>query len=69
MNTDMNKYLILRYASPVVRKMTTNQVCCAGLARSPFVLTEHMTGKNFITSLLSNIAQLRVLHSYWQHSR
>ena len=43
MNTDMNQYLTIRYASTVVRKMTSNQLCCAGLARSPFVLTEHIS--------------------------
>ena len=43
MNTDMNQYLIFRYASTVVRKMTAYQLCCAGLARSPFVLTEHIS--------------------------
>ena len=45
MNTDVNQYLILRYASTVVRKMTAYQLCCAGLARSPFVLTEHISSK------------------------
>ena len=34
MNTDMNQYLIFRYASTVVRKMTAYQLCCAGLACS-----------------------------------
>ena len=43
MNTDMNQYLIFQYASTVVRKMTAYQLCCAGLARSPFVLTEHIS--------------------------
>ena len=43
MNTDMNQYLIFRYASTVVRKMTVYQLCCAGLARSPFVLTKHIS--------------------------
>ena len=43
MNTDMNQYLIFRYASTVVRKITAYQLCCAGLARSPFVLTEHIS--------------------------
>ena len=43
MNTDMNQYLIFRYASTVVRKMTAYQLCCAGLARLPFVLTEHIS--------------------------
>ena len=43
MNTDMNQYLIFRYASTVVTKMTAYQLCCAGLARSPFVLTEHIS--------------------------
>ena len=43
MNTDMNHYLIFRYASTVVRQMTAYQLCCAGLARSPFVLTEHIS--------------------------
>ena len=45
MNTDMNQYLIFRYASAVVRKMTAYQLCCAGLARSPFVLTEHISSE------------------------
>ena len=39
MNTDMNQYLIFWYASTVVRKKTAYQLCCAGLARSPFLLT------------------------------
>ena len=43
MNTDMNQYLIFRSASTAVRKMTAYQLCCAGLARSPFVLTEHIS--------------------------
>ena len=43
MNTDINKYLMFRYASIVVRKMTAYQLCCAGLARSPFVLTEYIS--------------------------
>ena len=43
MKTDMNQYLIFRYASAVVRKMTAYQLCCTGLARSPFVLTEHIS--------------------------
>ena len=43
MNTDMNQYLMFRNASAVVRIMTTYQLCCAGLARSPFVLTEHIS--------------------------
>ena len=43
MNTDMNQYLIVRFASTVVRKITAYQLCCAGLARSPFVLTEHIS--------------------------
>ena len=43
MDTDMNQYLIFKYASTVVRKMTAYQLCCAGLARSPFVLTEHIS--------------------------
>ena len=47
MNTDMNQYLIFRYASTVVRKMTAYQLCCAGLARSPFVLTEHISSGNW----------------------
>ena len=48
MNTDMNQYLIFRFASTVVRKMTAYQLCCAGLARSPFVLTEHISSFLFI---------------------
>ena len=57
MNTDMNQYLLFRYASTVVRKMTAYQLCCAGLARSPFVLTEHISSIYIylITSLLRNI--------------
>ena len=43
MNTDMNQYLIIRYASTVARKMTAYQLCCAGLARSPFELTEDIS--------------------------
>ena len=43
MNSDMNQYLIFQYASTVIRKMTAYQLCCAGLARSPFVLTEHIS--------------------------
>ena len=43
MNTDMNQYLIFRYASTVVRKMTAYQLCSAWIARSPFVLTEHIS--------------------------
>ena len=43
MDTDMNQYLIFRYVSTVVRKMTAYRLCCAGLARSPFVLTEHIS--------------------------
>ena len=39
----MNQYLILRYASTVVRKITAFQLCCAGLACLPFVLTEHIS--------------------------
>ena len=46
MNTDMSQYLIFRYASTVVRKMTAYELCCAGLARSPFVLTEHISSNN-----------------------
>ena len=42
MNTDMNQYLIFQYALTVIRKITAYQLCCARLARSPFVLTEHM---------------------------
>ena len=42
----MNQYLIFRYASTVVRKMTAYQLCCARLARSPFVLTEHISSYN-----------------------
>ena len=49
MNTDMNQYLIFRYDSTVVSKVTAYQLCCAGLARSPFVLTEHISSYcNFI---------------------
>ena len=44
MDTDKNQYLIFRYVSTVVRKITAYQLCCAGLARSPFVLTEHNSG-------------------------
>ena len=43
MNTDMNQYLIFRFASTVVRKVTVYQLCFAGLACSPFVLTEHIS--------------------------
>ena len=43
MNTDTNQYLVFRYASTVVRKITAYKLCCAGLARSPFVLTEHIS--------------------------
>ena len=43
MNTDMNQYLTFWYTSTVVRKMTAYLLCCAGLARSPFVLTEHIS--------------------------
>ena len=43
MNTGMNQYLTFRYASTVVRKMTAYQLCYAGLAHSPFVLTEHIS--------------------------
>ena len=43
MNTDMNQYLIFQYASTVVGKMTAYQLCCAKLACSPFVLTEHIS--------------------------
>ena len=44
MDTNMNQYLIFRYVSTVVRKITAYQLCCAGLARSPFVLTEYISG-------------------------
>ena len=50
MDTDMNQYLIFRYASTVVRKMTAYQLCCAGLAHSPFVLTEHICSYNWRVS-------------------
>ena len=43
MDADMNQYLIFRYVSTVVRKMTAYQLCCAGLARSPFMLREHIS--------------------------
>ena len=43
MNTDMNQYLTFWYTSTVVREMTAYLLCCAGLARSPFVLTEHIS--------------------------
>ena len=43
MNTDMNQYLTFWYTSTVVRKMTAYLLCCAGLARLPFVLTEHIS--------------------------
>ena len=43
MNTDMNQYLIFRSASTVVRIITAYQLYCAGLARSLFVLTEHIS--------------------------
>ena len=43
MNIDMNQYLIFRHASTVVRKITAYQLCCPGLTRSPFVLTEHIS--------------------------
>ena len=43
MNTDMNQHLTFWYTSTVVRKMTAYLLCCAGLARSPFVLTEHIS--------------------------
>ena len=49
MNTDMNQYLIFRYASTVVTNMTAYQLCCAGLARLPFVLTEHISSKIYIS--------------------
>ena len=39
----MNQNLIFMYASTVVRKITAYQLYCAGLARSPFVLTEHIS--------------------------
>ena len=52
MNTDMNQYLIFRYASTVVRKMTAYQLCCARLARSPFVLTEHISSITLVKYLL-----------------
>ena len=57
MNTDMNQYLLFRYASTVVKKMTAYQLCCAGLARSPFVFTEHISSIYIylITSILRNI--------------
>ena len=45
MNTDMNQYLIFRYASTVLRKITAYQLCCAGLARLPLVLTGHISSK------------------------
>ena len=45
MNTDMNQYLTFWYTSTVVRKMTAYLLCCAGLACSPFVLTEHISSK------------------------
>ena len=48
MNTDMNQYLIFRYASTVLRKMTTYQLCCAGLARSQFVHIEHISSNIYI---------------------
>ena len=57
MNTYMNQFLIFRqrfnelcwhaYLSSVVRKMTAYPGC-AGLARSPFVLTEHISSKIYI---------------------
>ena len=31
-----------RYSPTIVRKMTAYPLCCAGLTRSPFVLTEHI---------------------------
>ena len=43
MHTDMNQYLTFWYTSTVVRKMTAYLLCCAGLARSPFVLTENIS--------------------------
>ena len=43
MNTDMKQHLMLSYVSTVVRQMTAYQLCCAGLARSLFVLTEHIS--------------------------
>ena len=57
MDTNMNQYLIFRYASTVVRKMTAYQLCCAGLARSPFVLTEHISSKYIYTYIYINIAR------------
>ena len=51
MNTDMNHYFIFRYASTVVRKITANQLCCAGLARSPFVHTEHISSYGIVPLL------------------
>ena len=49
MKTDMNQYFIFRYASTVVRKMTAYEMCCAGLASSPFVLTEHISSYRYST--------------------
>ena len=45
----MNQNLIFMYASTVVRKITAYQLYCDGLARSPFVLTEHISSYyNFV---------------------
>ena len=55
MKTDMNQYLIFRYASTVVRKMTAYQLCCAGLASSPFVLTEHIYSLNMVVGWLRGL--------------
>ena len=63
MNTDMNQYLIFRFASTVVRKMTAYQLCCAGLARSPFVLTEHISSNIYIRIAFSIELRLSVSRS------
>ena len=53
MNTDMNQYLIFRYASTVVRKMTVYQLCCAELACLSFVLTEHISSYYRVQKLVA----------------
>ena len=49
MNTDMNQYLTFWCTSTVVRKMTAYLLCCAGLAHSPFVLTEHISNSVYMS--------------------
>ena len=64
MNTDMNQYLIFQYASTVEGKKTAYQLCCAGLARSPFVLTEHISSNIYLlyTKLNVYLNRLALVH-------